>query len=155
MRKIQPKRCVLGLVSTRPNQEIEVYLAERNFSLTGPTIHLNGQITEEEAINIIIKALLPSLKANNPKDARHGDGQYFTDLNPALYTSSQIARRLINIPNQYKYTCYIAIDVTGLEIENPANNMFIKVNFLLISVEELSALALLHKKEGVKYSAKI
>ena len=102
MRKILPKRCVLGLVSTRPNQEIEVYLAERNFSLTGPTIHLNGQITEEEAINIIIKALLPSLKANNPKDARHGDGQYFTDLNPALYTSSQIARRLEPVDTKRK-----------------------------------------------------
>ena len=30
----------------------------------------------------------PSLKANNPKDARYGDGQYFSDLNPAKYTAT-------------------------------------------------------------------
>jgi len=74
---------------------------------------------------VLTQQLNPSLKANNPNDARHGNGQYFTDLNPFSYTSSQIARRLINIPNPYKYTCYVAIDVSGLEIENPATNIYV------------------------------
>ncbi len=65
------------------------------------------------------QVLLPSLKANNPNDARHGNGQYFTDLNPYLYNSSQIAQKLISWPNKYKYNSYVAIDVTGLNIENP------------------------------------
>lgn len=67
----------------------------------------------------------PSIKANNPKDARHGNGQYFTDLDPCMYSSSQIARRLIRRPNPNKYTFYIEIDVTGLPIENPDNNIYL------------------------------
>lgn len=36
-----------------------------------------------------------SLKANNPKDARYGNGQYLSDIKPDTHTSAQLARNLL------------------------------------------------------------
>nr|WP_228199079.1 HYD1 signature containing ADP-ribosyltransferase family protein [Acinetobacter sichuanensis] len=40
--------------------------------------------------------LFPSLKANNPKDARYGDGQYVTDIIPRSQSDKSIAKALYN-----------------------------------------------------------
>ena len=60
--------------------------------------------------------LNPSLKANNPKDARYGNGQYLSDIKPDTHTPAQLAKKFINVPNKYKYTHYVEIDVTDLEV---------------------------------------
>ena len=74
--------------------------------------------TNEQGMNGIVesKQLNPSLKANNPKDARYGNGQYLSDIDPSMQTPSQLAKKFINVPNKYKYTNYVEIDVTGLEV---------------------------------------
>lgn len=62
------------------------------------------------------KQLNPSLKENSPKDARYGDGQYLSDIRPDTQTPVSLAKKFINVPNQYKYTRYVEINVTGLEV---------------------------------------
>ena len=39
--------------------------------------------------------LNPSLKANNPKDARYGNGQYFTDIAPGSKSKRSIISRVL------------------------------------------------------------
>ena len=58
--------------------------------------------------------IYPSLQKNNPKDARYGNGVYLSDIIPNTATPTQLARIFINVPNKYKYTHYIAIDVTDM-----------------------------------------
>ncbi|MCL1989277.1 MAG: hypothetical protein FWG67_00135 [Defluviitaleaceae bacterium] len=63
------------------------------------------------------KKLNPSLKANNPKDARFGDGQYFSNIEPGMLTPAQLAKKFINIPNKYKYNHFVEINVDGLDVQ--------------------------------------
>lgn len=72
--------------------------------------------TNEKGMKGIIESgeLKPSLKANNAKDVRYGDGQYLTDIIPNTKTSGQLARQFLKVPNKYKYTHYVGIDVSGL-----------------------------------------
>nr|WP_199119349.1 HYD1 signature containing ADP-ribosyltransferase family protein [Pedobacter sp. ASV28] len=57
--------------------------------------------------------LLPSIGVKN---ARHGAGQYFTDLTSG-YTSGQISRRLFGVPwNTKQLTHFIDIDMNGLNV---------------------------------------
>ena len=74
------------------------------------------------------KKLNPSLKANNPKDARYGNGQYLSDIKPESYSPAQLAKKFINLPNKYKYTYYIEIDVTNLEIIQGRDGVFVIQN---------------------------
>lgn len=61
--------------------------------------------------------LLPSLKADNPKDARYGDGQYLSDIVPGTMTRGQLARKFYNVHYAVrKVACYVEIDVTGLPV---------------------------------------
>lgn len=75
--------------------------------------------TSEEGLKGITSSnkLNPSLKANNPKDARHGDGQYLTDIAPGSKTSGQLSRQFFGIPFLTKRVShYIEIDVSGLNV---------------------------------------
>jgi hypothetical protein len=74
--------------------------------------------TSDKGLKGILKSqkLNPSLKANNPKDAFYGDGQYLTDTKPGVLKNSQLARQFIIRPNKYKYTNYIELDVTNLNL---------------------------------------
>ena len=72
--------------------------------------------------------LNPSLKANNPKDARYGDGQYLSDINPNTQTPVSLAKKFINVPNKYKYTHYVKIDVTGLDVIQGRESVFVIPN---------------------------
>jgi len=60
------------------------------------------------------------------KNARHGAGQYFTDLTSG-YTSGQISRRLFGVPwNTKKLTHFVDIDVSGLNvIKNAPHNYLV------------------------------
>ena len=62
------------------------------------------------------KVIKPSLKELNPKDVRYGNGQYLSDIVPGTKTPSQLGRQFINVPNKHKYTHYVAIDVSGLDV---------------------------------------
>ena len=72
--------------------------------------------------------LNPSLKANNSKDARYGDGQYLSDIKPEQYSPAGLAKKFINIPNKYKYTNYVEIDVTDLDVIQGREGVFVIPN---------------------------
>lgn len=83
--------------------------------------------TKEKGMKGIVesKQLNPSLKENSPKDARYGDGQYLSDIRPDTQTLVSLAKKFINVPNQYKYTHYVEINVTGLEVIQGWEGVFV------------------------------
>ena len=71
------------------------------------------------------KVIKPSLKELNPKDVRYGNGQYLSDIVPGTKTPSQLGRQFINVPNKHKYTHYVAIDVSGLDVTKGRDGVFV------------------------------
>ena len=71
------------------------------------------------------KVIKPSLKELNPKDVRYGNGQYLSDIVPGTKTPSQLGRQFINVPNKHKYTHYVAIDVSGLDVIKGRDGVFV------------------------------
>jgi hypothetical protein len=75
--------------------------------------------TSAEGFASIMKSrnLRPSLKSVNPRDARHGDGQYLSDIAPASKTPGRLAYALLNDPRGWRrFTHYVEIDVSGLTV---------------------------------------
>lgn len=61
--------------------------------------------------------LYPSLKSVNPNDARYGNGQYLSDIEPGTMTNSQLSRQFLGQPFQgSRFTNYVGIDVQGLNV---------------------------------------
>ena len=79
--------------------------------------------------------LNPSLKANNPKDARYGNGQYLSDISPGTMANAQLSRRFIANPFQgNKFKNYVAIDVTGLKVIKGRSGVFVIPNEKAIGI---------------------
>ncbi|MET9852167.1 HYD1 signature containing ADP-ribosyltransferase family protein [Streptomyces sp. NPDC006450] len=75
------------------------------------------------------KSMLPSLKVNNPKDARYGDGQYVTDIKPGTRTLGQLSHAFVRVPwAGQKFTHYIEIDTRGYDVVNGRPNVFVILN---------------------------
>ena len=73
--------------------------------------------------------LLPSLKAVNPKDARHGDGQYLTDIVPGTMTLGEMSYAFLKTPRGWRrFTHYIEIDVIDLIVVEGRSNVFVICN---------------------------
>ncbi len=74
------------------------------------------------------KAIMESgelFASTGAKNARHGAGQYFTDLTSG-YTSGQISRRLFGVPwNSKKLTHFIDVDMSGLNVIKNAPHNFL------------------------------
>jgi hypothetical protein len=85
--------------------------------------------TDENGFNGITQSdeLKTSRQALNPKDARHGDGAYLTDLKPGQgMTRGQVSRRLFGQPwAGHKLDYFIDIDVTGLGAQEVEQNIFL------------------------------
>jgi hypothetical protein len=63
------------------------------------------------------KSIFPSTRANNPKDARFGDGQYLSDILPGTKRPAELSAAFVRIPwAGRKFTHYVSIDVTGLKV---------------------------------------
>jgi hypothetical protein len=62
------------------------------------------------------------------KDVRYGNGQYLTDIIPGTRSNASLARQLIGIPNKYKFTHFVAIDVSGLEVIKGRAGVFVIPN---------------------------
>ena len=101
-------------------------VGELNSSATKTLYHY----TNEKGLNGILESneLRPSLKANNPKDARYGNGQYLSDIIPETTKPTSLASKFIRVPNKYKYTDFIEIDVTGLEVITGRNGVYVIPN---------------------------
>ncbi|WP_197522946.1 HYD1 signature containing ADP-ribosyltransferase family protein [Actinokineospora pegani] len=73
--------------------------------------------------------LKPSLKANNPKDARYRDGQYLTDIRPGTKTPGQLSAAFLRIPwAGRKLTHYVEIDVSGLDVKMGRDHVYVVPN---------------------------
>jgi hypothetical protein len=76
----------------------------------------------------ILKSLKlnPSLRQYNPKDARYGDGQYVSDIPPRTLSASQLSYRFVRVPYaSRRFTHYIEVDVTGLEVICGREHVFV------------------------------
>lgn len=70
-----------------------------------------------------------SLKANNPKDARYGNGQYFTDIAPGSKSNGQLSREFYATPWKYKQTShYLEIDTNGLNVIKGREGVYLVPN---------------------------
>jgi hypothetical protein len=75
------------------------------------------------------KKINPSLIGNNPKDARYGDGQYFSDILPGTKSSASLSATFIRIPFQGpKFEYYIGVNVKGLNVVKGRENVFVALN---------------------------
>jgi HYD1 signature containing ADP-ribosyltransferase len=73
--------------------------------------------------------LLPSLKAANPQDAKFGDGQYLSDIEPGTRTNAQLSRSFIGQPFQgARFSNFVEIDVSGLDVVQGRENVFVILN---------------------------
>lgn len=87
--------------------------------------------TDEAGLRGILDSqlLLPSLVAINPRDARYGDGQYFSDAPPGSMSLSQLSRAFLGFPFRgSRYTHFIEIDVTGLNVITGRESVFLVLN---------------------------
>ncbi|MGW5922137.1 putative T7SS-secreted protein [Nocardia fluminea] len=71
----------------------------------------------------------PSLREQNPKDARYGDGQYLTDIAPGTRTLGQLSAAFLRVPwAGQKFTHFLEIDVTGLDVVQGRPGVFVVPN---------------------------
>jgi hypothetical protein len=87
--------------------------------------------TTEDSMNGIVDSgeMWPSTKAKNPKNARYGDGQYLTDIAPGTKTNGQLSAAFLRVPwAGRKFTHYVEIDVTGLDITYGRPGVFVHLN---------------------------
>ena len=87
--------------------------------------------TNEKGMTGIVDSqkLNPSLKANNPNDCFYGEGQYLSDIVPGTKTPAQLSRRFIHNPFQgAKYSYYVEIDITDLDVVYGRDNVFVILN---------------------------
>jgi hypothetical protein len=84
--------------------------------------------TDEQGLRGILGsgALLPSLRASNPKDARYGDGYYLSNICPGTMSPYQLSRRLVGTPwKPQRFTHYVELDVAGLAVVLCRDNVFL------------------------------
>jgi len=83
--------------------------------------------THQGGADIVASQVLkPSLIAVNPKDVRHGDGQYFSDIEPGTKTPGQLAYALLHDPRGWRrFTYFIEIDVTDLNVIEGRPGVFV------------------------------
>lgn len=73
--------------------------------------------------------LNPSLKANNPKDARYGNGQYFSDIAPGTRSNASLSKQFINNPWQgSKYSNYVGVDTSNLTVVKGRDGVYVLPN---------------------------
>ena len=73
--------------------------------------------------------LNPSLRELNPSDARYGNGQYLSDIEPGTMTSNQLSRSFLGAPFWgSRFTNFVEIDVTGLNVVEGRAGVFVIPN---------------------------
>ena len=71
----------------------------------------------------------PSLRATNPRDVRHGEGQYLSDIVPGVKTPEQLAHAFLNDPRGWRrFTRCVEIDVADLRVDEGRPGVFVVPN---------------------------
>lgn len=84
------------------------------------------------------KQLNASTKAANPKDVRYGNGQYVSDFAPGTKTPAQLSREFLGQPFQgKKFTHYVEIDVTDLNVIQGRNGVYVIPNDVPLDITDL------------------
>jgi hypothetical protein len=77
----------------------------------------------------------PSLRASNPNDARHGDGQYFSDIEPGTYSNASLSKQFLVIPYQgARFSHYVKIDLTGINVREGRPSVLVVPNQNALSI---------------------
>jgi len=87
--------------------------------------------TNEAGLNAILKEgkLNPSLKALRPRDVRHGNGQYLTDILPGSMAPDELSKALVQNPHQVdKFTHYLEINPGGLNVIEGRRGVYVISN---------------------------
>ena len=95
--------------------------------------------TSEKGLEGILntKELRPSLKEVNPSDARYGNGQYLTDIVPGTKTPAQLSQAFVRRPFfGSRYTHYVEVDVTDLNVIQGRPNVFVIPNELPLDISQ-------------------
>ena len=72
------------------------------------------------------QSLKPSLRRHRRRDARYGDGLYLTDIFPGTLPNDQLSDLLVqNAAEADRFTHFLAIDVTGLEVIEGREHIFV------------------------------
>jgi hypothetical protein len=75
------------------------------------------------------KVLRPSLKAKNRKDARYGDGQYFSDIAPSTKTAIELSELFLRTPyGAHRFSHYFSIDLSGYKVEHGRPHVYVVKN---------------------------
>ena len=62
----------------------------------------------------------------HPRDARHGDGQYLTDVPPGTLTPAQLSRLFVGHPFAgTRFTHYLEIEVAGLTLRRGRQHVYV------------------------------
>jgi len=73
--------------------------------------------------------LWASTRAANPRDARYGNGQYLSDIVPGTLRPGQLSRAFLGHPfSGRRFTHYVEIDVTGLNVVKGRDGVFVIPN---------------------------
>ncbi len=97
----------------------------------GDSIQSLYHYTDDKGLDGIVSSgkLNPSLKANNPKDARYGNGQYFSDIAPGSKSNAQLSRAFLGRPfHGDKFKNYLEIDVSGFNVLKGRDGVFVFPN---------------------------
>ncbi|MEU7765082.1 putative T7SS-secreted protein [Nocardia sp. NPDC049190] len=87
--------------------------------------------TNQDGHDAIVESqqLRPSLREHNPKDARYGDGQYLTDIQPGTRTPAQLSAAFLRVPwAGQKFSHFLEIDVSGLTVVQGRPGVFVVPN---------------------------
>ncbi|MEU1883170.1 HYD1 signature containing ADP-ribosyltransferase family protein [Streptosporangium sp. NPDC020072] len=72
------------------------------------------------------RRLNPSLARPDTNDARYGDGQYVSDIPPGSRSASQLSLCFLRVPYAVRrFTHYVEVDVTGLEVVYGREHVFV------------------------------
>ncbi len=75
------------------------------------------------------KKINPSLKEVNPKDARYGNGQYLSDIQPGTKTTGQLSAKFFGIPwLKKRVSNYVEIDVSDLPVKKGREGVYLVPN---------------------------
>jgi hypothetical protein len=75
------------------------------------------------------KEIFASTKAKRAADARHGNGQYFSDIKPNTFSPEDLSMILFGGPQNFDRCKYFfSINVTALEVNSPVEHIFVLPN---------------------------
>ncbi len=113
------------------NINLQLHASKRGYESVKRTPSTLFHYTDKKGYNGILDSheIYPSTKAKRPRDARYGDGQYLTDVQPNLMSPEELSMTLYNNARQInKVSHYIEIDVSTLPVKKGRDGVYVILN---------------------------